>query len=61
MDKLVLFLKDVKMELSRVNWPTKKETIQYTVAVIVASVVVAAFLGAWDSLFGFVLNKILLK
>jgi len=49
----------VKIELSRVNWPTRKQTVQYTVAVIVASFIVAAFLAGWDSVFGFVLNKII--
>lgn len=61
MNKLVAFLKDVKIELARVSWPTRKQTIQYTLAVIIMSVAVAAFLGAWDAVFGFVLNRVLLK
>ena len=61
MAKLITFLRDVKIELARVSWPTRKQTIQYTLAVIVMSLAVAAFLGAWDSIFGFVLNRVLLK
>jgi len=61
MSKLTEFLRDVKIELGRVNWPTKKQTTQYTIAVIVMSLVVAAFLGALDSIFGFLLNRVLLK
>ncbi len=61
MAKLTEFLKDVKTELSRVSWPTKKQTAQYTVVVILMSLAVAAFLTAWDSIFGFILNKLLLK
>jgi preprotein translocase subunit SecE len=61
MAKLIEFLKDVKTELSRVSWPTKKQTAQYTVVVILMSLAVAAFLTAWDSIFGFILNKLLLK
>ncbi len=61
MDKLTEFLKDVKTELGRVSWPTKKQTAQYTVVVILMSVAVAAFLTAWDYVFGFILNKLLLK
>lgn len=61
MSKLVTFLHDVKIELSRVNWLTRKQTIQYTVAVIAASLVVAVFLGALDGVFGFVLNRVLLR
>lgn len=61
MAKLAAFLRDVKIELTRVNWPTRKQTVQYTVAVIVASLIVAAFLGALDGVFSFILNKFLLK
>ena len=61
MTRLVAFLRDVKIELARVNWPTRKQTIQYTLAVIVMSLVVAAFLGIWDAIFGFILNRVLLK
>jgi len=61
MDKITEFLRDVKIELGRVSWPTKKQTVQYTVVVIMMSVAVAAFLAAWDSIFGFVLNRMLLR
>lgn len=61
MSKLAEFLRDVKTELGRVSWPTKKQTVQYTVVVIIMSLAVAAFLTAWDSVFGFILNKLLLK
>ena len=61
MNKLVAFLKDVKIELARVTWPTRKQTIQYTLAVIAMSIAVALFLGGWDLVFGFILNKFVLK
>ena len=54
------FLKDVKLELSRVNWPTKQQTIKHTIAVIVLSLVVAAFLGGLDFVFTWILNKFVL-
>ena len=61
MNRIILFLKDVRAELAKVNWPTSKQTVQYTVIVIGMSLAVALFLGAWDGLFGFILNKVLLK
>jgi len=61
MSKIAEFLRDVKIELSRVSWPTKKETIQYTLAVIIMSITVALFLGGWDAIFSFILNKFFLK
>ena len=60
MSGITNFLKDVKLELSRVNWPTKKETITYTMAVVVLSLVVAGFLGGLDFVFTWILNKFIL-
>ena len=42
------FLNEVKNELFKVVWPTRAETIKYTLIVIVFSVVVAFVLGAFD-------------
>jgi preprotein translocase subunit SecE len=61
MAKITEFLKDVKIELGRVSWPTKKQTIQYTAIVILMSFIIAVFLASWDSIFSFILNRVLLK
>jgi len=58
--KIKTFLKEVWLELKKVNWPTKKETIKYTLIVIVTTVVVALFLGAVDFLFTRFLNRFIL-
>lgn len=42
------FLKEVRAELTKVIWPTKTETLKYTVIVIVFSVAVALVLGLAD-------------
>ena len=42
------FLIDVKNELTKVVWPSKKDTIRYTAAVILFSLVAAAILGVAD-------------
>ena len=58
--KIITFLKEVKLEIKKVNWPTKDETIRYTLIVIGISVAVAAFLGGLDFLFTTLLNKFVL-
>ena len=58
--KIVTFLKEARLEMKKVNWPTKKETIRYTLIVIGVSVVVAIFLGALDFIFTTLLNKFIL-
>ncbi len=58
--KLVSFLKEVKLEMKKVNWPTKKETIKYTLIIIAVSIAVAVFLGGLDYIFSTILNKFVL-
>ena len=45
------FLHGVKVELKKVIWPTKKELINYTVMVIVATIVVMAIIAVSDGVF----------
>jgi preprotein translocase subunit SecE len=39
---------DVVLELSKVTWPTRKETYASTIVVIVTSLIAAAVVGAFD-------------
>jgi len=55
------FLAEVKNELAKVVWPTRKDTVTYTLTVIVFSVVVAAILGAFDYMLLKVFEAILAK
>lgn len=45
------FFRESKQELKRVNWPSREDTVRYTVFVIAFSVVFAGYLGLLD--FGF--------
>ncbi len=60
MINLITFLKEVKMEVKKINWPTKDQAIRYTLIVIGISAVVAIFLGGLDFVFTTILNKFLL-
>ncbi|HAV11181.1 MAG TPA: preprotein translocase subunit SecE [Candidatus Moranbacteria bacterium] len=60
-DKILTFIKEAKAELTKVNWPTKKQTLNYTMLVVAVSLVVAAFLGGLDYLFGMILREFLIK
>lgn len=55
------FLKEAKVELAKVKWPSRKETIKYTLIVIGVSLVVAFFLGTLDFLFSWLINKIVTR
>lgn len=48
MDKAISFLKEVKEELAQVAWPSREQTIRYTILVVIVAVVVGALLGGLD-------------
>jgi len=48
---VINFLKEVRLEISKVIWPKKKEVVKLTVTVLLISLIVAAYLGLLD--FGF--------
>ncbi len=58
--KLITFLKEVRLEMKKVNWPTRKETIRYTLIIVGVCVAVAAFLGSMDYMFTTILNRFVL-
>jgi len=51
---------EVRDELGKVTWPTRAQTIQKTVLVIVVSVGVGLYIGALDSIFTY-LTQLIIK
>ncbi len=47
-NRAIEFLREVKIELKKVTWPTRKQTTGTTIVVIIFVFVVAAFLGLFD-------------
>ncbi len=46
--KTVQFLREVKMELKKVTWPSRKQTLGSTLVVLILVTIIAFFLGAVD-------------
>ena len=46
--KSVQFLREVKIELKKVTWPTRKQTMGSTVVVIILVMIISLFLGLVD-------------
>jgi preprotein translocase subunit SecE len=44
------FLKDVRVESTKVSWPSRNELRDSTLVVIIAVLIVSAFIGAVDRL-----------
>ena len=47
-ERVVQFLREVRVELKRVTWPQKKEVIGSTIVVIISTFLVSFFLGFVD-------------
>ena len=45
------YLKEVRLELSKVVWPKREEVIKLTLIVIIISVIVGLYLGALDFIY----------
>lgn len=61
MTALTRFFQEAKSELLRVNWPSRKEVIHYTLLVVGISLFVAIFLGTLDATFSWLVEKFLLQ
>lgn len=45
------YVKQTRAEMSHVNWPTRSQTIRFTVLIIAVSIVTAMLLGFSDFVF----------
>ncbi|OGI89151.1 preprotein translocase subunit SecE [Candidatus Nomurabacteria bacterium RIFCSPLOWO2_01_FULL_40_15] len=59
MSKITEYLKETKTELKHVIWPSRVQTLYYTLIVVVLSLLIAYFLGIFDFIFSKGLGKII--
>ena len=59
MPNIAQFSREVRQEISKVTWPTRKETMISTAMVLVMVVIAAAFFYIVDSLIGYIVSLIL--
>ncbi len=48
MNRVINYFKEVREELEKVVWPTKEQTIRYTILVLIVATSVGIALGALD-------------
>jgi len=56
MAKIINYLKETRAEMKHVSWPTRKQSVLFTILVIVISLLTAAYLGLLDLLFAEILK-----
>lgn len=54
----IQFFRQVKQEVKRVSWPTRKEVIQTSIMVIVIVAIAAAFFFLVDQVLGWVVKLV---
>ena len=54
----VLFFRQVKQEVKKVTWPTRKEVVQTSIMVLILVAIAAAFFFCVDQVFGFIVKLI---
>ncbi len=59
LQKIQEFFKEVSVELKKVSWPTRQQTMNATVVVITVSFIVAFFLGIVDIVLARVVGSIM--
>jgi len=59
--KISEYIKETKGEFKHVNWPTKRQTMNFTLLVIGISAATAVVLGILDFIFSLGLEKIITR
>ena len=60
-NKVAGFFNDIKLEMSKVSWPTRDELIGSTIIVIVSLAILALFIGICDLLLSKIVNIIMTR
>jgi len=59
MQKIITYIESVKIELGKVTWPTRRETIATSGVVITIVLLISIYLGACDIILSKMLRLIL--
>ena len=58
--KPIQYIKEAQVEIKKVTWPTRQQSLQYTTIVVAISVVATIILGGLDMLFNYILTTFIL-
>ncbi len=61
MKPLIEYFSASRVELSKVTWPNRRTTAKLTITVIIFAIIFAILLGALDTVFSGLVQKIIVK
>jgi preprotein translocase subunit SecE len=56
----IQYIKEAQVEIKKVTWPERKKVLQYTIIVVVISLISTLILGGLDIFFNDILTKFIL-
>ncbi|NBP56995.1 preprotein translocase subunit SecE [bacterium] len=56
----MIYIKEAQVEIKKVTWPTRQQSLQYTAIVAIISVAATIILGGLDLLFNYILTQFIL-
>jgi len=59
MQRLLQYFREVVQELKKVSWPTKEQTYNMTLLVVIVTVVAALYIGGLDYVFARLMSIVL--
>jgi preprotein translocase subunit SecE len=57
--RFLAYLYESRIELAKVQWPTREQAIRFTAAVLAVSLVVALIMGLFDYIFTIALERLI--
>ena len=60
-ERIRRYFREIRTELGRVEWPSRAELVAMTIVVVVVLLVLSLYLGAWDLLFSWVFQRVLVR
>ena len=56
--RLRTFFREVRIEMTKVTWPPRKELIQATAVVVVAVIIATVYIGVWDFVWNVIVRAV---
>ena len=60
-ERITRYFREVRVELAKVDWPSRQELIAMTIVVVVVLLAMALYLGLWDLLFSWLFQRVLAR
>lgn len=59
MNKAIIYLREVREELNKVEWPKREEALKLTLTVVIITLIVGAYVGVLDIIFAKALELVI--